>query len=1240
MACYYRIQLPDGGFITIPSSVNIIEKNEKIVSDINDYYSSEQDEFHEKYKELLRKKFKKDIDYSAVNETFEKENKTALDKYNDLKNSIKDDFSITSLNLEQIGKIIRNSNPELLISDINKKILDEVTQDNFEISMKKWIYNWKNLKDFNPSENFNSKNGFPKTLKQLLTIVSKKINPEYFQELSYIDIVGKSSINEERHNYTQKIDILANEYQVSTIIPESVKGVLDLLSDVDLSDQKILFGINATGTENDTLVIPPSDKNNGFIFYNNNNDLSLFLSVFKYLSSSIDWNNKKNTKALKEIITEWNEKNKNSKNKELNLKHIDLRSFSPVKFFTGEFKKENDVTSFKEASFHEMIDSFSIDSIEKIVDLIIDNIDTKKTGKLKINIKKTFKFLNSKKYGKSVFSTVTQAMNDHDEQIIRNNQYKSEIISKKYAKLNTSGTRDLHYNSSEIITNSGKNAVSTTFLELKDKINFGKDLVKVEFKDPQTKKTGSLYVIVTNLSYDEKGIWVNGLSLVNNQPKVSKYLLKLDTNDRMTAVYRTFESEETPITIDNTAKLNDAVIVKSEDGEYLSSKVVKRFAQLGSYVIWIDSKGVKRNGSVIGVFPGKLKVYGQKFLLNYDRIIEINTTKLTEDDKKDWRDVVFKNKLSISENAGNFAGENDVVKFKDGNKVRINKVIDSDKDNLYIIINTDSKGSYVKKIPRSVVTNAFIQIDSIGITNEILQALSDTESIQTDNSIRENKYSFSEDVNDAKDGDILIIQNPNDIGNLKFYKLLDKRTMKVIQRIDTSEYSVQILNKNEVTGVYTTNDISGNNALDIIRINNRKIYVSEDKGKDNVIYLVPENTYVDNLTLLDSLYFNVGIVIDSNEYKNKPDKYKDFKDVTKLVKTLVSRKLNRSINSLFFEVIPSDSKNDIHKRHIDDLVQINKFKLLPASEKTKALQRGAYLRLEHNKTLGRKIYRISEDLGDSVLMEYSISSFEGEIKTIRKKILKSELVENISQFFLIKGNSKIQNLIVKTQKLELKEKKQDKRTKEQLRESFVSNIQNAFKESNINIEVKTVTEKSNFKSGQKAKIQNGNIIINKNNSTEQDVVHEFLHVFMIGLKYYDSEQYSNLLLNFINNKLDENQDFLKENGIESRENLTLDTIEELLVDVISKVLIQIEDLDISTVENLEKALIYSFEKFNLELGSFNISTDLYKILNTDMKTLLKIESSKVYTDVLIYEAGFREWVQDKIRSGNLEINCI
>ena len=126
MACYYRIQLPDGGFITIPSSVNIIEKNEEIVSDINDYYSSEQDEFHEKYKE-----------YSAVKEIFEKENKTALDKYNNLKNSIKDDFSITSLNLEQIGKIIRNSNPELLISNINKEILDGVTQDNFEISMKK-----------------------------------------------------------------------------------------------------------------------------------------------------------------------------------------------------------------------------------------------------------------------------------------------------------------------------------------------------------------------------------------------------------------------------------------------------------------------------------------------------------------------------------------------------------------------------------------------------------------------------------------------------------------------------------------------------------------------------------------------------------------------------------------------------------------------------------------------------------------------------------------------------------------------------------------------------------------------------------------------------------------------------------------------------------------------------------------------------------------------------------------------
>lgn len=1242
MACYFQIQLPGGEFIRIPSSVNILPKDEDLIKQINKYYSENQDTFHEKYKELLGKRFKKEVTYAEESEKFEELYSEQLDKYKSLINTISSDFQITSLNSEAIGKLIRTSNTENLIDNINNVINESVTEDSFEKSMKHWIHNWSKSEDKKPKEII------PGSLKGFLQITSRKVTPKYFEQLPFMNIVGKSNINEEYGNLSEIINTLENDYKVSATIQKNVKSVLSAISSLGISNDNILFGMSKTGSENDTLVIPPSELSKGFIFYNKNNELSLFLAVFKYLASSVNWSDE-STSKLKTIISEWN--TKNSKSKETpegeSKKNIELRNFSAVKFFTGEFKKleGTDETSFKDASFHKMINEFSFGPISEIIDLVVDNLNSDKPVKLKEVIKSTFKFLNTEKYGTSMFSASTAALSDYDNQVIKNQQFKNDLIAKKYAKFNTSKERDFHYSHTFIISNTGEDSISKTYLELKDNIELGRDIIKVAVKEIEDKEEGKetktkdknkyVYVIPTKLSYTPKGIAIKGLSVVDGIPVDSNYIIKIK-GQTMTVSYKKFETESEPISSNFPGMLSNASLIKAKDGGFLSTNIIKNYVQIGSYIKYINYKGEEKTSTVSGVYPGKIGVLREQFLMNYDKIIEINTNKLTPEDLKDWKEFDNNSRLSVSgSSAKSLPTKNDIVKFTDKGEVRINKVIDSDSNNVYIIINLENGQSYVEKLERKRITNALISFDRIQITNEIDQVLKDMSQIESDGSIRANKYSFSQNIEDARDGDILTIPDSNN--ETKFFKLLNKKTMKVVERIGLGEfdYQVQILDKNKVNGIYTTKDISGDNALNIIRINNRKINVTSNASKGNALYLIPKESSLNDSVLFDSLYFNIGIVIDKSEYENHPEKYQDYKNVTDTVLTLISRKLNKNIKGIYFESISDDESNQIQKRHIDDLFQISSFDKLSPEIKISAIQVGAYIRLQTNNS-SRKIYRVSEDLGDNVMIEYSIFSPKGDIKTIRKLLSKSKLANSIKQFFLIKGNSKIQPLVKKVSQLT----KADLRTKEEVRESFIQAINNVFKEANISIPIELVSaEIGKFKSGQKAKIQNGRIIINSDNSSGEDVVHEFLHVFLIGLKYSNPSNYNSLLTQFIASKIGSDSNYLSKYNT-SQELLNLDKIEEILVDNISKLLVSTESLDISTIENLEKALNESFKTFGLDVSSFNISNDLYKILNTELKTLIGAPTkSKLYKDLLVFESNFRTWVEENIAVKNLEIKC-
>lgn len=123
-----------------------------------------------------------------------------------------------------------------------------------------------------------------KNINDLIEILSStKVSPDYFEELPFMDIIGKSSINAEKKRLNNDIIELENTYQTEASLQRNIVNVLESIN----LDNSILYGMTRIGSEDDTLIIPKS-KNNGFIYYNNENDLSLFIGLFKYLATTIN----------------------------------------------------------------------------------------------------------------------------------------------------------------------------------------------------------------------------------------------------------------------------------------------------------------------------------------------------------------------------------------------------------------------------------------------------------------------------------------------------------------------------------------------------------------------------------------------------------------------------------------------------------------------------------------------------------------------------------------------------------------------------------------------------------------------------------------------------------------------------------------------------------------------------------------------------------------------------------------
>jgi len=134
MSCYYQIQLPGGGFIKIPSPINIINVNEDLLNSIESFYqSSNFSEFIKSFKEAEKQKNanEKSIAFSNLQVKYSNE----FLQYSNLINLLEEQnlYGITKNILE---KNVITSTKDTLIENINKVINKSVDTNNIVSAIK------------------------------------------------------------------------------------------------------------------------------------------------------------------------------------------------------------------------------------------------------------------------------------------------------------------------------------------------------------------------------------------------------------------------------------------------------------------------------------------------------------------------------------------------------------------------------------------------------------------------------------------------------------------------------------------------------------------------------------------------------------------------------------------------------------------------------------------------------------------------------------------------------------------------------------------------------------------------------------------------------------------------------------------------------------------------------------------------------------------------------------------------
>ena len=1012
------------------------------------------------------------------------------------------------------------------------------------------------------------KGGKNLNLDKLLKGLKVPRNPKYFKNLGLSGIIGKTNLKDEK-NRVYANDIENKEFGFSTDISSNLNVFLNslILKYPDDATSNILYGNssyidNAINYEDITL-------------FELDNDLSLFLGLFKKEALKV------NETDLISLLENINKIFKDKKQKEINLKDFDINSF-----FNGEIQDKKIIIS----KFEEILETAKEIDISKELDSIlklVSNTIKENDYSLSLAIRKLFWALSPDSYGKNNLFVQLNIKKQINEEAKIEQEYKKNRLS--FLEMDST-IRDYNYALKEIITDD----VYNNSLE---NITLHKDIVK--FPIDRTNKT--IYGLVTGIYKRENGVAIYGVyKNQNGELETLNYTFK--NSDEIE--YRKREDAIDPY-IENETIINKEGTLIVSDKE-MNQALLKKIIRKGDMV---------SGNLVLGINPSYITVKtGKGPIKNYYKGIKSVKSAIALEEMKN--ELLINPNQYIQTNNGNDLIDGDYFLFESNGKKFYKRILFTDNDNVY---------SWVpgKKVGDPAIIKPTSKKGLVGLKDAYGELT--IEEITTIRKKGDRVMSSFIDPKIAKEGDFFSFTENN---KKKFGKIL-KNNKVVIVNNDLSDRIIDSLENIKDVKFFTTRDISSNYAFFNLRVNNREI--SFDKLSDldeEVRYMIPKDTVLSKIVMMPNGYANIGTyrTLKEIETNNKNPNLIQEIDITDNILKILDKSFLTPIY-----VQKKSNSSDKYKLNLDSLLQIKYFSLLDNETKKELdiLQPGVYVSL-YGKNDIKNIYRIISVEDNIVKLQTNKTSPTGDILTIEIDITKEELlnkdgsVNSIAQLYMQKGNNKMSNVIKETNKLN---KSEDREFTNKAINTLIKNMKKYIKDLTINVEL--VSEKENFESGQKAKIitlEDGStsILINDQIGKTEDVVHEFLHLFLTPLRYKHPEIYNSFIKSIVKD-----------------ESLNVTQAEEEFVKYVSSEMIKGNDF-INNFEDLNTFVLglqIILNDVNLEY-QIKAEDNPISLLNTSLMKLFDVNiNDKMHPmynlTMITTEPMMREWM-DK---NNITLNC-
>lgn len=1094
-------------------------------------------------------------------------------------------------NLSELISYLSNSknlNPEKVLTVINDskdkndfiKKINEPSED--EIDLNDIINNIISSGETN-FEYINKDNKLSKiSLNELLEVIESPISIEYLDNVKSLGLIN----TETPGMVISDLNTSIKRNKENGLINPSQSALHIILKGLfknQLSNENF-YSISILDNNAEPILLE-KNENDPIIVYNSNNKNSIILGILKYLAYHISDSDVK---------------------KEFKLNKTD--------YFIGSFKdgKYNKAEIFNNEISDEILKKLI--NFSNITKNLQENVKIELKEALKTSLYHWKKGTNNPFESDETFYSKFKSL-EEDVNLLNSAELK-RIVKRTDGKV-----RDYYYSETKFIEFNSEDKVLEAYNFINNNITLSEDLILLPVG-----KYGT-FMIPTEIKVINSGLMVKGYkySKDSDYAEVS-YTFKPRELNKISYKYLENVNKHQEISDVTTLNKEDSIVI---DGSDFEPSFLKEILVPGSVIGIVSSEGKDLKFTVKKIHPGGIEVNNSKILISFNKIKYIRTDKdliLDEDftnNPNKFND--FKNNY-IKLNSNIFIKSGDIISYNDESGTKFNKVVSVEKNTVSILIKyiKDNVSKYiVKQIDKDIITNTFTKKDELLLESSINAALISS-IIDKDSSLGIQNLSYFTAPSISKNGDYVVIDS-------NIYKIIDKYN-NIVSKLILSETTYTLNNIIEVQDLslqdkfITNRNIYSNNYLSNIEVNNREIFLNDSvtDGEEVVeaIYLIPKNLNIDEDTvLLKSNNLNIGFVAEKSYVNNNKDKYSDYKDVTSELKRLIEKKNGKSIDKLYLKKL-----GNYHKRFSNNLYKGIDFKNYPISTKENLLQVGAYVTLESKDNkyskVENKTYRINHITDSSVELEYNTYSYSGKVITLNKTISKQDLLNNTYYYYLMYGNSKLPLL----KEANTKRKKETSEISTFERKTLFKAISDKFNDL-FNIPVETINDELNL--NKKAWIETSEnknkVILNlKNiNTGEEDLVHEYLHLFLFALKYSDQgDLYSKLLTQYKNlsNQSESNLLNLEEDFVENLSNSVTSSLG-------SGVMI---DFNLF-LEAFNKALI------NLDISPIKVF-NIFSLLNMNMKDIFG-ESNKQDFNMLVFEVGFREWLKDSFDKNDIKMEC-